>query len=128
MGSTNVLSGMGGVFHHKEYKELKDLFPQPFLCVLCVLCGSSFHAFRLPPKKSRPRRRLADNPNTEGDFVEQDETRRAVQVKVVGRDAVTFWADPPVCPTPTPARQLPTTEPDPWTACRPGLLALQPGS
>jgi hypothetical protein len=42
-------------------------------------------------------RKLADNPNTQGDFSEQDETGRVIQVKVVGRYAVTFWADHPVC-------------------------------
>ena len=42
-------------------------------------------------------RRLADNPNTQGDFSEQDETGRAIQVKIVGRYAVTFWPDHSVC-------------------------------
>jgi hypothetical protein len=36
---------------------------------------------------------LADNPNTGGDFTEKDDTGRMVQVKVIGRQAVTFWAD-----------------------------------
>jgi len=38
-------------------------------------------------------RSLADNPNTTGDFSEKDDASRTVQVKVVGRYAVTFWAD-----------------------------------
>jgi uncharacterized protein (UPF0210 family) len=38
-------------------------------------------------------RSLADNPNMPGDFSEQDDARRIVQVKIVGHYAVTFWAD-----------------------------------
>jgi hypothetical protein len=38
-------------------------------------------------------RSLAQNPNTPGDFLEKDEANRTVQVKVIGRYAVTFWAD-----------------------------------
>jgi hypothetical protein len=38
-------------------------------------------------------RSLAANPNTAGDFSETDETGRTTRVKVVGRYAVTFWAD-----------------------------------
>jgi hypothetical protein len=38
-------------------------------------------------------RSLADNPNTAGDFTETDNSGRMVQVKVIGRYAVTFWAD-----------------------------------
>jgi len=38
-------------------------------------------------------RSLADNPNTAGDFTEKDLAGRIVQVKVIGRYAVTFWAD-----------------------------------
>ena len=38
-------------------------------------------------------RSLARNPNTAGDFTEKDNAGRIVQVKVVGRYAITFWAD-----------------------------------
>ncbi len=38
-------------------------------------------------------RSLADTPNTTGDFTENDDTGRVVQVKVIGRCAITFWAD-----------------------------------
>ena len=38
-------------------------------------------------------RSLADNPHASGDFSEKDASGRVVQVKVVGRHAVTFWAD-----------------------------------
>ncbi|HZF00907.1 MAG TPA: hypothetical protein VE344_03330 [Methylomirabilota bacterium] len=38
-------------------------------------------------------RSLADNPNTPGDFSEKDGAGRNVQVKVIGRYALTFWAD-----------------------------------
>lgn len=38
-------------------------------------------------------RSLADNPNTIGDFSERDGVGRTVQVKIVGRYAVIFWAD-----------------------------------
>jgi hypothetical protein len=38
-------------------------------------------------------RSLADNPNTPGDFSEADDARRTVQVKIIDRYAVTFWAD-----------------------------------
>jgi uncharacterized protein (UPF0210 family) len=36
---------------------------------------------------------LGENPFTHGDFSEVDGAGRTVQVKVVGRYAVTFWAD-----------------------------------
>jgi len=36
---------------------------------------------------------LADNPNCVGDFPEKDHAGRMVQIKIVGRFAVTFWAD-----------------------------------
>jgi hypothetical protein len=36
---------------------------------------------------------LAADPHARGDFVEQDEVGRTVQVKIVGRFAITFWAD-----------------------------------
>ena len=38
-------------------------------------------------------RSLADQPNTAGDFKETDNSGRVVQVKVIGRYAITFWAD-----------------------------------
>lgn len=38
-------------------------------------------------------RSLAGNPNECGDFSEKDEAGRTVQVKIVGRYALTFWAD-----------------------------------
>lgn len=38
-------------------------------------------------------RSLAANPNTIGDFSEKDGVGRTVQVKIVGRYAVTFWSD-----------------------------------
>lgn len=36
-------------------------------------------------------RALADNPNTAGDFTEKDNANRVLQVKIIGRYAVTFW-------------------------------------
>lgn len=36
---------------------------------------------------------LAENPFATGDFSEKDEAGRTVQVKVLGRFAITFWAD-----------------------------------
>ena len=38
-------------------------------------------------------RSLADNSNAAGDFQETDKTGRIVQVKIIGRYAVTYWAD-----------------------------------
>jgi hypothetical protein len=38
-------------------------------------------------------RSLAENVSREGDFSEEDHTGRTVQVKIVGRYAVTFWVD-----------------------------------
>ncbi|MGH7976289.1 MAG: hypothetical protein ACREDS_13215 [Limisphaerales bacterium] len=38
-------------------------------------------------------RSLADNPNMPGDFSEKDGAARNIQVKVIGRYALTFWAD-----------------------------------
>ena len=36
---------------------------------------------------------LATDPNCVGDFSERDDVGRTVQVKIIGRYAVTFWAD-----------------------------------
>jgi hypothetical protein len=41
-------------------------------------------------------RSLAQSPNTSGDFSEVDKMNRTVQVKIVGRYAITYWADHPV--------------------------------
>jgi hypothetical protein len=38
-------------------------------------------------------RSLADQPNTIGDFTEKDNTGRPIQVKIIGRYAITYWAD-----------------------------------
>lgn len=38
-------------------------------------------------------RSRADNPFTTGDFTEKDDAGRTVPIKVVGRFAITFWAD-----------------------------------
>ena len=38
-------------------------------------------------------RSLADHPDTPGDFTEKDQAGRMVQVKVIGRFAITFWTD-----------------------------------
>jgi hypothetical protein len=52
------------------------------------------------PRSGTPRkavmdfiRSLAADPYCAGDFAERDEVDRTVYVKVVGRYAVTFWAD-----------------------------------
>ena len=57
-------------------------------------------ALAAAPRSGIPRERvmkfirsLAGNPNTAGDFTEKDNAGRIVQVKVVGRYAITFWAD-----------------------------------
>ncbi|NJM55606.1 MAG: hypothetical protein HC841_06560 [Verrucomicrobiae bacterium] len=42
-------------------------------------------------------RALADAPNTIGDFSEVDGAGRVVQVKVIGRHAITYWPDHAVC-------------------------------
>ena len=36
---------------------------------------------------------LSDNPSQIGDYEEQDEIGRPVQIKVIGQYALTFWAD-----------------------------------
>jgi hypothetical protein len=41
-------------------------------------------------------RSLADDPNISGDFSEKDGSGRIVQVKMIGRYALTYWADHPV--------------------------------
>ncbi len=38
-------------------------------------------------------RSLAENPNAVGDFKEADNAGRVVQVKIIGRYAVTYWTD-----------------------------------
>lgn len=39
---------------------------------------------------------LASDPSRNGDFEERDNAGRAVQVKIVGKFALTYWADHPV--------------------------------
>ena len=39
---------------------------------------------------------LATDPHSTGDFAERDEVGRTAYVKIVGRFAITFWADHPV--------------------------------
>ena len=41
-------------------------------------------------------RSLPSDPDQAGDFTDKDDTDRVIQVKVVGRYAVTWWADHPV--------------------------------
>jgi hypothetical protein len=41
-------------------------------------------------------RSRADSPNAPGDFAEKDAAGRTVQVRIIGRYALTFWADPAV--------------------------------
>ena len=36
---------------------------------------------------------LANNPYRSGDYVERDEIGRPIQVMIVGRQAIFFWAD-----------------------------------
>lgn len=36
---------------------------------------------------------LARNPHAKGDYEEQDEVGRTVQIKVLGHYALTYWAD-----------------------------------
>jgi hypothetical protein len=38
-------------------------------------------------------RSLAVDPHSTGDFAERDEAGRTVYVKIMGRFAITFWAD-----------------------------------
>jgi hypothetical protein len=40
---------------------------------------------------------LSSNPYSHGDFTEKDEEGRDVFVKIVGRYAITYWADHSVC-------------------------------
>lgn len=39
---------------------------------------------------------LAENPFTEGDFTDKDETSQRRQIKIIGDHAITYWADHPV--------------------------------
>lgn len=53
-----------------------------------------------PPRKERDAilaflRVLAGDPFRNGDFEDRDITGRCVQVKVIGRYALTYWADHP---------------------------------
>ena len=41
-------------------------------------------------------RLLGDHPFTPGDFTDQDGSLRTRQIKIIGRYAVTYWADHPV--------------------------------
>ena len=36
---------------------------------------------------------LADDPNKRGDYEERDEVGRPVQIKIIGKYALTYWAD-----------------------------------
>jgi hypothetical protein len=54
-----------------------------------------------PPARERQKllsflESLAADPFQKGDFEEVDEVGRAVQVRVIGLYALTFWADHPV--------------------------------
>jgi hypothetical protein len=40
---------------------------------------------------------LSNNPFSQGDFTELDDTGRNIFVKVVGNFAITYWADHAVC-------------------------------
>lgn len=42
-------------------------------------------------------RALASSPNLKGDFQERDHADRIVQVKIIGKYAITYWTDHPVC-------------------------------
>lgn len=41
-------------------------------------------------------RSLAQDPHTPGDYTDLDESQRTRQITIVGRYAVTYWADDPV--------------------------------
>ena len=41
-------------------------------------------------------RSLAQDPHALGDYTDLDETHRTRQIKIIGRYAVTYWADDPV--------------------------------
>jgi hypothetical protein len=54
----------------------------------------------LPRPSTRDRQRifsflesLADNPFQKGDYEENDDVGRPIQIKVIGQHALTFWAD-----------------------------------
>jgi hypothetical protein len=54
----------------------------------------------LPKPSSRDRQRvlsfidgLASDPFQKGDFEEKDDAGRPVQIKIIGRHALTFWSD-----------------------------------
>lgn len=36
---------------------------------------------------------LVDDPSQTGDYAEQDENQRQIEIKVVGQFAITYWAD-----------------------------------
>ena len=58
--------------------------------VITTLGGCRGHEKRLI---SRLFDELAQNPSRAGDYVEQDEVGRPVQVLILGGHAVCFWAD-----------------------------------
>ncbi len=41
-------------------------------------------------------RSLAQNPDTPGDFADQDQSLRTRQIKIIGYYAITYWVDEPV--------------------------------
>lgn len=41
-------------------------------------------------------RSLAQAPHTPGDYTDLDESRRTRQIAIIGRYAITYWADDPV--------------------------------
>jgi len=41
-------------------------------------------------------RSLAQDPHPPGDYTDLDETHRTRQIRIIGRYAVTYWADDPV--------------------------------
>jgi len=41
-------------------------------------------------------RSLAEQPHLPGDFTDQDDNLRTRHIKIIGRYAITYWADDPV--------------------------------
>jgi mRNA-degrading endonuclease RelE of RelBE toxin-antitoxin system len=63
-----------------------------------VLVSIDFLQMKRPPKRDRERmlsflEGLAENPFVRGDYEEQDEAGRPIQIKIMGKYAMTYWVD-----------------------------------
>jgi hypothetical protein len=63
-----------------------------------VLVALNFLQLPKPPPRERALilgflEQLQSNPNRQGDYQETDSSGRQIQIKIIGKHALTYWAD-----------------------------------